>query len=153
MSVSIIADAPSRSGRMSLVRCDCGTEWIAPTRRVPHMRSCGCAMKRKPRAKKEPLPPVTSIVRAHPMMDDARLIDALVSLLAPPFGKLPYVQPVRLDWICAELGCDVWHVCRSPISIACEWTEEWIWGRAIAAGDVWGRELAACDGGRGKVAA
>ena len=98
------------------------------------------AMRRKPNEMPELALVPRPVPLAHPMMNDAALCDALVALLDPPHGRLPYVQPVSVAWVCERLGCEPHHIHRVPLTQALEFDPEGeqMWGRRIAAGDVFG---------------
>lgn len=142
--LTAIASAPSRShGRKyNLYRCQCGNEKVILAIDVERgkTRSCGCQRGKRPvEIEDAPLTPV-AVLPASKWMHDAALINALVALLRPPFGRLPYLAPTRVADICAALGCEPHHVLRAPLNIALEWDceGERVHGRAIAAGDVFG---------------
>jgi hypothetical protein len=147
--LTILGPAPSRNGRRAIYRCDCGAEFTARVTDVARgvVKSCGCQNKRfKNRRRSVDLPELrVSFVPASKWMNDAVLCDALVALLNPPWGRLPYVQPVSVAWVCERLGCEPHHILRWPLLSAIEADPEGerMWGRRIAAGDVFGTDTAA----------
>ena len=110
--------------------------------------------KKAMRRKANEMPELALVPRPVPLaskwMNDAFICDELVALLSPPHGRLPYLQPTLVADICAALGCEPHHVLRAPLSIALEWDPEGVrvWGRRIAAGDVFGTTVPAEERGR-----
>lgn len=144
MTLTVLSPAPSRAGRRNHYRCECGAEFTARASDVARgaIKSCGCLNKRFANRRRSLDVPAIAVrfVPASPWMRDDVLCDALVALLRPPFGRLPYVAPTSVARICRELGCEPHHVLRAPLNVALEWDceGERLWGRGIAAGDLFG---------------
>jgi hypothetical protein len=153
--LTIIGPAPSpdRDARV-LARCHCGVEWVIRRKHVKSQTSCGCSRKaynerrrtaaeERKRAPKIEMVTVPRFVPAHRLMSDAVLCDELVKLLDPPWGRLPYLQPVSVAWVCERLGCEPHHVLRAPLNIALCWDDdgEIVYGRLVAVGDVFGADI------------
>lgn len=150
--LTVIGDAPSRSGRMSVVQCSCGHTWEAPTRRVPFMRSCGCAMKRRPRVKVE-MVTVPRFVPASHWRTDTAVIGALLIALRLPFDELSFLAPIDADLLRELAGLDADDLDRAALRRWLESDGTRVYGVRCSASLVFGSEQTACDGGRGKVAA
>lgn len=177
MTLTIISPAPStdRSGARVLVRCDCGVEKVVRRKHVVtgQIKSCGCAnlaviaarraaAEERKRRKSDEMPEL--VVRFVPaawyrtdrqllgaciialsadtprtLADLTRVIDADDAELAERCAVLRgHVEAVRLE--CGDVAYAHSHGVRTS-------------NGSLHALRVFGRELAACDGGRGKVAA
>lgn len=125
-------------------RCDCGAERVVrgANLRLGYTKSCGCATvaMRLAAVEAEADEDAPLLPRLVPSswLDDPVLIGRLLVALDLPLDELSFLPPTSIADVAARVGVEPHQLNRPVLRRWLEWNGERVWGRRIAAGDVFG---------------
>lgn len=159
--LTFLSPAPSLgNGRRAVYRCDCGREVTARVSDVDAGKTTRCrvpgahalpreevlarhraAMKRR---RERVATGDEDVVPARPLPPPAwateqiALVGRLIIALRPPFDELSWLPPTRIADVCELVECEEQHLASLMVARWLESDGQRVWGRRIAAGDVFG---------------